>query len=212
MNTNSHSRGAGTLSCCFYLGGSRGLQKSSSNFVKYYRMGKPLNFLRCLIPKPAQPCLWGIKLSLRWEDSIQLSRRRFKHTHWREYLKGTSQPPQEVSSAVVLNEVMYNIGDTHHLLIVCSLLGSPYPEKWKFLNVQIQLLKMVGAGKHLLWRRKLCFRIWMNKSTFVLREEEEPKKLRVVRIDVGLIFKEQIVILYPAGHSIRNLQFSERDS
>ena len=52
----------------------------------------------------------------------------------------------------------------------------------------------------------------MNKSTFVLREEEEPKKLRVVRIDVGLIFKEQIVILYPAGHSIRNLQFSERDS
>ena len=91
------------------------------------------------------------------------------------------------SSAVILNSVIYNIGGfgSSHSVLWCSL-HSPNPPKWKPMDFENYSFKGYWYREALVVGNRIVYFGSRNKNaTFVLEEEEEEGKPRVVRQDQG---------------------------
>ena len=91
------------------------------------------------------------------------------------------------SSAVILNSVIYNIGGagSSHSVLRCSLLSPDLP-KWKSMDFENYSFKGYCYREALVVGNQIVYFGSRNENaTFVLEEEEEEGKLRVVRQDEG---------------------------
>ena len=92
------------------------------------------------------------------------------------------------SSAVVLNNVMYNIGGylSSRSVAWCRL-KSKYVTSWQFMDLSNSNFKGYSWREALVVENKIVYFGSSNENrTFVLEKEEQSEKLRVVRQDEGI--------------------------
>ena len=115
---------------------------------------------------------------LKQVQEYSLSKNKWKF-HW-ELLEAISG-----SSAVILNNVMYNIGGdkSSHPVMWCQL-SATYPSKWKFMNISHYSLNGYYWREVLVVENKIVyFGASCKNATFVLEQEEGGEQLNGVRVD-----------------------------
>ena len=134
-------------------GGTVRLEKFFSHFRKEHRVAKQLRSKACALLSASSQSPFGRRkaLSSRSEGSTDLLWNKSKVLSGKEYLETHSLllEPLDGSSAVVLNNVMYNIAGfkLSHSMTWCGLGGSALP-LWKFMDLPIFTSRDTTTWKH----------------------------------------------------------------